>query len=319
MGMPEQLEVVAHGATVILATWLGLTVGLRAPRRGGARAFGVLAALLVIWSLSIIVRRLTTDPGVDEVARWFEVTGSSLLPPAVLTVATALTVERQTPRWLAISLVGFWVVSIAVAALTVVAPELEPRVAPPHLSFPGIPGEIVGWSWIAFRVAIFGAAIAWVALADPRRRAGSRSAAAAPGHVARARRRHGRRRAPDRASCSGQRPVDRRVDRHAISRAGLVRRLRAGHLLRARDRRARLPPLGAGRCGSHDLRRHPPRSGQRRPAGARDRPPDRHRPGAGGDGGRLRAGGGAGAAVAGRSATETRPTTGCSAPSARGC
>jgi len=165
MGMPEQLEVVAHGATVILATWLGLTVGLRAPRRGGARAFGVLAALLVIWSLSIIVRRLTTDPSVDEVARWFEVTGSSLLPPAVLTVATALTVERQTPRWLAISLVGFWVVSIAVAALTVVAPELEPRVAAPHLSFPGIPGEIVGWLWIAFRVAIFGAAIAWVALA----------------------------------------------------------------------------------------------------------------------------------------------------------
>ena len=142
MGLPEQLEVVAHGATVILATWLGLTVGLRAPRRAGARAFGVLAALLVVWSLSIIVRRLTTDPGVDEVARWFEVTGSSLLPPAVLTVATALTVERQTPRWLAISLVGFWAVSIAVVVLTVVAPELEPRVAPPHLSFPGIPGEV---------------------------------------------------------------------------------------------------------------------------------------------------------------------------------
>ena len=49
--------------------------------------------------------------------------------------------------------------------LTVVAPELEPRVAPPHLSFPGIPGEVVGWAWIAFRVAIFAAAIAWVALA----------------------------------------------------------------------------------------------------------------------------------------------------------
>jgi DNA-binding SARP family transcriptional activator len=49
--------------------------------------------------------------------------------------------------------------------LTVVAPDLEPRVARPHLSFLGIPGEIVGWAWIAFRVAIFGSAIAWVALA----------------------------------------------------------------------------------------------------------------------------------------------------------
>ncbi len=163
--MPEQLEVVAHGATAVLATWIGLTVGLRAPRRAGARAFGVLAALLVVWSLSIIVRRETTDAGVDEVARWFEVAGASLLPPAVLTVATALTVERQTPRWLAISLIGFWAVSIAVVALSIAAPELEPRVSPPHLSFPGISGEAVGWAWIAFRVTIFTAAIAWVALA----------------------------------------------------------------------------------------------------------------------------------------------------------
>jgi DNA-binding SARP family transcriptional activator len=165
MGMPELLEVVAHGATAMLATWIGLTVRLRAPRGVGARAFGVLAALLVMWSLSIIVRRLTSDDSVDEVARWFEVAGASLLPPAVLTVATALTVERQTPRWLAISLVGFWAVSLAVVALTVVAPDLEPRIAPPHLSFPGVPGEVVGWAWIGFRVAIFAAAIAWVALA----------------------------------------------------------------------------------------------------------------------------------------------------------
>jgi hypothetical protein len=165
MGMPEQLEVVAHGATALLATWLGLTVGLRAPRHAGARAFGVLAALLVMWSLSIIVRRLTTDPSVDEIGRWFEVIGASLLAPAVLTVATALTVERQTPRWLAISLVAFWTISIGVAALTIVAPELEPRIAPPHLSYPGIPGVLVAWIWIGLRIAIFGAAIAWVALA----------------------------------------------------------------------------------------------------------------------------------------------------------
>ncbi len=162
---PEQLEVVAHGATALLATWLGLTVGLRAQRRPGARAFGVLATLLVIWSLSIIVRRLTTDSAVDEVARWFEVAGASLLPPAVLTVATALTVERQSPRWMAILLAVFWTVSAAITVLTIVAPELEPRVAPPHLALPGIRGEVVGWSWIGLRVVIFAAAIVWVGLA----------------------------------------------------------------------------------------------------------------------------------------------------------
>jgi DNA-binding SARP family transcriptional activator len=163
--MPEQLEVVAHGATAMLATWLGLTVALRAPRSPGARAFGVLAVLLVAWSVSIIVRRLTVDPAVDEVARWFEVAGAALLPPAVLTVATALTVERRTPRWLAILLGGFWAVSIAITALTIAAPDLEPRIAAPHLELPGIRGEVVGWAWIVFRVAIFAGAIVWVALA----------------------------------------------------------------------------------------------------------------------------------------------------------
>ena len=165
MGMPEQLELVAHGATAMLATWLGLTVALRAPRSPGARAFGVLIVLLVTWSLSIIVRRLTLDPAVDEVARWFEVAGASLLPPAVLTVATALTVERHTPRWMALMLVVLWTISVAVTILTIVAPELEPSVSPPHLSLAGIPGEVIGWGWIALRVIIFVAAIAWVAMA----------------------------------------------------------------------------------------------------------------------------------------------------------
>ncbi len=165
MGLPEQLEVFAHGATAMLATWLGLTVGLRAPRRAGARAFGVLVVLLVTWSVSIIVRRLTEDADVSEVARWFEVAGASLLPPAVLTLATALTVERKTPPWLAISIVFLWSISIAVVVASIVDPALEPRVSPPHLSFPGISGEVVGWAWIAFRVVIFSGAIAWVALA----------------------------------------------------------------------------------------------------------------------------------------------------------
>ena len=166
MGMPEQLEVVAHGVTAMLATWLGLTVALRAPRRPGARAFSLVVVLLVTWSVSIIVRRLTGAPqAVDEVARWFEIGAAYPLPAAVLTVATALTVERHPPRWMRALLIVFWVVSIAVTAVTILAPELEPRITPPHLELPGVPGEAIGWAWIALRVVIFGAAIAWMSLA----------------------------------------------------------------------------------------------------------------------------------------------------------
>ncbi|HEY6607986.1 MAG TPA: hypothetical protein VI277_02215 [Candidatus Limnocylindria bacterium] len=164
MSLAEQLEVVAHALTAMLATWLGLTVAIRAPRQPGARAFGVLAVLLVAWSVAIIVRRLTSDPSVDEVARWVEVAGSSLLPPAVLTVATAVTIERQPPRWMRLLLVGFWAISITVTVLTIAAPQLEPRVAPPHLSLPGIPGEVIGWAWIGLRIGIFTSALVWIGL-----------------------------------------------------------------------------------------------------------------------------------------------------------
>ena len=176
MNLPDQLEILAHGMTAMLATWLGITVAMRAPRRGPATAFVVLAVLLVGWSVSILVRRLTGDPTVDEPARWFEVAGASLLPPAVLTVATALTAERTVPRVLRGVLIAFWLLSIAITVLTIVAPELEPRIAPPHLSLPGVPGAVVGWAWIIVRIGIFAAAIGWVAIAraeagpDPVRR-----------------------------------------------------------------------------------------------------------------------------------------------------
>jgi DNA-binding SARP family transcriptional activator len=165
VGAPDQLEIGAHALTAMLATWLGITVALRAPRQRGARAFGVLAILLVAWSVSIIIRRLTGDPGVDEPARWAEVAGSSLLPPAVLTVAIELAAERRPPAWMRALLIGFWATSVGVTLLTVVAPELEPRMSPPHLSLPGIPGEVVGAAWIGLRITIFAWAIAWIALA----------------------------------------------------------------------------------------------------------------------------------------------------------
>ena len=60
--MAEQLEIVAHGVTAILATWLGLMVLTRAGRQPGARVFGFVTALLVVWSVAIIVQRLTRTP-----------------------------------------------------------------------------------------------------------------------------------------------------------------------------------------------------------------------------------------------------------------
>ena len=301
MGLPEQLEVVAHGATVILATWLGLTVVLRAPRRAGARAFGVLAALLVVWSLSIIVRRLTLDPGVDEVARWFEVAGASLLPPAVLTVATALTVERQTPRWLAISLVGFWAVSIARRRAHGRGARARAHGSPRRTS--PSPASPARWS--------AGRGSRSASRSSPPRSPGSRSPSATSGLIALA---GASSRSPCSPSssarsvaCSGSRRRSRTATRGSASRWSRSPSCwpRTPSSRRASSSRPRSP-------GAHSASRVLAGVGVtlyvgillgldsvvRRGAG--DRRADRHRPGAGGDGGRLRAGVGARATLAER-------------------
>jgi hypothetical protein len=64
-----QLEIVAHGLTAVLATWLGLMVLTRSGRAAGARSFVLLAALLTAWSLAIMVERLTSDASVAAALR----------------------------------------------------------------------------------------------------------------------------------------------------------------------------------------------------------------------------------------------------------
>lgn len=51
MTMPGLLEVAAHGITALLATWLGLTVLVRSPRRLSSRVFAFITLLLVVWSV----------------------------------------------------------------------------------------------------------------------------------------------------------------------------------------------------------------------------------------------------------------------------
>ena len=65
--MAEQLEIAAHGITAILGTWLGLTVAVRARRLPAARVFGLLTLYLVIWSVAVIVQRISPEALVDLV------------------------------------------------------------------------------------------------------------------------------------------------------------------------------------------------------------------------------------------------------------
>ena len=145
MTMPGLLEVAAHGVTALLATWLGLTVLVRSPRRLSSRVFAFLTLLLVVWSVAIIIERLPHDPDVTRIAHVLEVVPAFLLPAATVHIAVALTVEGR------ISLAagrarGPYAVCALAATLGAIDPALEFRVTPPQFSLPGIPGAVFGWA-----------------------------------------------------------------------------------------------------------------------------------------------------------------------------
>ena len=160
--MAEQLEIGAHGITAILATWLGLIVLTRAGRQRGARSFAFVTALLTVWSLAIIIERLSNDPGVDVAFNAVEDVAAFLLPAATLHVALVLTVEGRLLPEQRVALIAAYVVCGVVAIAAVFFPDQQLNVNPPHFAPFGLPGAIFGWAWILARLLILGAALTWI-------------------------------------------------------------------------------------------------------------------------------------------------------------
>jgi tetratricopeptide (TPR) repeat protein len=161
--LPEQLEIVAHGVTAILATWLGLIVLTRARAQPAARVFALLTGYLVVWSVAIIVQRLTARPdAVNVPLNAIEDVAAYLLPAGTLHIALALAVEGRRSAIQQGVLVVTYAVSASLAAGAIFFPGQPINVTPPHFELPGIPGEVFGWAWVVARVLIFGAAVYWI-------------------------------------------------------------------------------------------------------------------------------------------------------------
>jgi DNA-binding SARP family transcriptional activator len=160
--LAPQLEIIAHGVTAILATWLGLIVLTRARGQPGARVFALLTAYLVVWSVAIIAQRLTRDPDVRGPLNAIEDVAAYMLPVGTLHIALVLAVEGKRSGAQQALLGAMYAVSGALAAGAIFFPEQQFSVTPPHFELPGIPGAVFGWAWILVRMLIFGAAVFWI-------------------------------------------------------------------------------------------------------------------------------------------------------------
>lgn len=160
--MSVVLEVAAHGLTAILATWLGVLVLTRARRAPGAPVFGLLALLLTIWSVAIIGQRLGTNLEMHRFLNVLEDLGAFLLPAATAHLAISVALEGHRSRWATILLAVGYAVGVAAWIQAVLDPDHPILPSAPYFEPFGIPGELLGWGFIAVRGALFAAGIGWL-------------------------------------------------------------------------------------------------------------------------------------------------------------
>ncbi|MEO8246109.1 MAG: histidine kinase N-terminal 7TM domain-containing protein [Chloroflexota bacterium] len=171
MGVSElslTLELIAHGVTAVLATWLGLLVLTRGHRAPGARVFSLLCLLLVTWSVAIIVQRVGVEPGVKRGLNLVEDISAFLLPAATLHIALSVAFEGRRPAHATLLLLGAYVLSTLVILQSALDPGHPIEVNAPHWTPLGIDGATLGWAFIALRGLIFGAAV-WHLVSSLRR------------------------------------------------------------------------------------------------------------------------------------------------------
>lgn len=162
--MAELLEVGAHGVTAILALWIGLLVTTRAPRARGAGVFGFLCALLVVWSVAIIVHRLTADstglvqPAVnlgEDAAAW-------LLPGATVQIAITIAFEGRWSRTARAVLVLAYCIGVVGIAQAVIDPWYPIAFDEPNWEPFGVDGHAVAWAFSLARLGVWLAGVAYL-------------------------------------------------------------------------------------------------------------------------------------------------------------
>lgn len=172
----QYLEITAHSLTAILSMWLGITVTTRS-RTPPSRAFAVLSFGLVAWSTSVIVERLSTSASATGVGHGVEELSAALILAATAHFSLLVASEGRPSRRSLQALAVAYVFNIAFAVPGAFNPDQAIAISPPQLTIGPIPGALLGWIWIAGRLATLVISAAWLLVAyrattrsDPRRR-----------------------------------------------------------------------------------------------------------------------------------------------------
>ena len=175
MPNPLQLEVAAHSLIAVLGLWLGLTVFTRS-RALASRVFSVLSLALVVWSAAIILQRLSISASAVHAGRSIEEMAAALIVPATAHLSLAIATEGHPTLGRRRVIAILYVLSILFALPGIFTPYAI-QIAVPNFSLGPIPGLLLGWAWIIYRVGTLSIGAIWLLQAhratqapDPRRR-----------------------------------------------------------------------------------------------------------------------------------------------------
>ena len=173
---PEHLEVLAQSLTAVLGIWLGLTV-LSRSGAPGARIFSFVSLAIVVWSSSVVLQRLSTSVSAVHVGKAVEELSAALIVPATAHLSLVIATEGHPWRRQVRTLALAYVSNVLFALPGIFDPSAPIAISPPQLTLGPVPGAVLGWIWIATRLATLLIAAGWLLRAylaarpeDPRRR-----------------------------------------------------------------------------------------------------------------------------------------------------
>ncbi|MDQ1324727.1 MAG: HisKA protein [Chloroflexota bacterium] len=161
MNLADWLEVLAQAVSALLAVWLGLTVALRS-RLPVRRIFTFIALVLATWSSAIIVQRLGAPPSVSSVAQGVEELMAALALGGLAHFALEIATDGRPARRQQAVIATVYAILLLFAIPNIVDRGAPVSVSPPHLVLGPIPGAVLGWAWVAARLAAIGLGAWWL-------------------------------------------------------------------------------------------------------------------------------------------------------------
>lgn len=145
---------------VVVAAWLGATVLARTPRNAGSRMFALLSLAVAVWGTAWIVRRLSHSAEVAALAGSVTAVAGALLPALLVHLVLVLAEIRPWGSVKRAVVVLAYVVAIVFGGASALVEGN--RAFGSEVRVLGIPGPVLDWSWIVFRIGILALAAWWI-------------------------------------------------------------------------------------------------------------------------------------------------------------